>query len=136
MNFTYSEYVDYELAREWCETHGKALIRSEWLPSTGIMICRDRQPVLAMWMYFDNTCPVAFIDWVISKPGSSVAETKAAIHWAFEVPIPRLMMILGAEVAFARTPAAFVRNMGDGWHVDQKELFSIYYEPKKEEEFV
>jgi hypothetical protein len=135
--FSYSEITDgdYEMARAWCEGHGRSFIRIEWLPATGFIIRLDEEPVLAFWMYFDNSTPITFIDWVISRPGSSVAETKAAIFWAFEVPIPRTMLTHGAEVAFARTPAAFVRNTWDGWHVDQKELFSVYYEPKRQEIF-
>jgi hypothetical protein len=136
MNFSYSEYVDYDLVREWCEAHGKQFVPAEWLPATGIMICWNRQPVMAMWMFFDNTCPVAFVEWVVSKPGMTAAESRAALLYAMDKPIPRLMLIHGAEVVSTRSPAAFVRDMvKHGWTIYDKELCAMVYVLHEEEVF-
>jgi hypothetical protein len=134
MNFSYSEFVDYELVREWCEAHGRGFIKQEWLPATGFMIQKDWEPVLAFWIYFDNTCPVAFVEWVVSKPGMTAAETRAALLYAMDKPIPRAMLVHGAEVVSTRSPAAFVRDMvKNGWSIHDKELCSMVYVLREEE---
>jgi hypothetical protein len=135
MNFTYLEFIDYDLALEWCEAHGRGFIKSEWLPATGFTIYNeDHDPVLFFWMFFDNTCPVAFVEWVISRPGSTAAETRAALLYAMDKPIPRAMLIHGAEVVSTRSPKAFVRDMvKNGWSIHDKELCSMVYVLQEQE---
>lgn len=136
--FTYLEITedDYALAQVWSGAHGNPVIKSEWLPTTGFTIYRDWEPVLMFWMYFDNSCPVTFIDWVISRPGSTASETRAALFYAMDKPIPKAMIIHGAERALTRSPAAFVRDMvKHGWRIYQKELCSMVYELREEEVF-
>jgi hypothetical protein len=136
MKFSYSEYADYELAREWCEGHGRTFIRAEWLPATGFMILRDYEPILAFWLYFDNSCPVTFIEWLVSRPGSSAAEVRAALLYAMEKVIPRAMISHGAEVASTRSPKAIVRDMvKHGWRIDDRELCSMTYVLEEKEVF-
>lgn len=138
MMFTYSEITDgdYEMAREWCEAHGRSFIRIEWLPATGFVIRRDQEPVLFFWMFFDNSCPVAFVEWVISRPGMTAAETRAALLYAMDKPIPRAMLIHGAEIVSTRSPKAFVRDMvKNGWSIYEKELCAMVYVLREEEVF-
>lgn len=136
--FSYSEITDgdYEMARAWCENHGRSFIRSEFLPATGFIIRRDEEPVVMFWMYFDNSCPVTFIEWVISRPGSTAAQTRAALLYAMETPIPRAMIVHGAEIASTRSPAAFVRDMvKNGWRIDDRELCTMVYVLQEKEVF-
>lgn len=137
-DFSYSEITDgdYEMAQNWSLAHGNLIIESELLPATGFVVCRDQEPVLMFWMYFDNSCPVTIIDWVISRPGATAAEVRAAVRYATNVPALRAMVFHGARRALARTPAAFVRGMRmveRGWRIYDKELCSLVYELKEEE---
>jgi hypothetical protein len=135
---SYSEITDgdYDMVRTWCECHGRGFIKSEWLPATGFLILRNREPVLAMWMYFDNSCPVTFIEWLVSRPGSSASEIRAALLYAMETIIPQAMISHGAEVASTRSPKAIVRDMvKHGWRIDDRELCSMTYVLEEKEIF-
>jgi hypothetical protein len=134
--FSYSEITDsdYDMVRAWCEGHGRSFIKAEWLPATGFMILRDYEPVLAFWMYFDNSCPVTFIEWLVSRPGSTASEVRAALVYAMEAVIPQAMISHGAEVASTRSPKAIVRDMvKNGWSIHDKELCSMVYVLQEEE---
>ena len=136
--FSYSEITDgdYEMARSWCEGHGRSFISSEFLPATGFKIYCEEEPIVMLWMYFDNSCPVTFVEWVISRPGLTPAQTSAALFYAIDTPVSRAMIFHGAKVACTRSPKAFVRYMvKKGWRIEDRELYSMVYVLREVEVF-
>jgi hypothetical protein len=125
---------DYEMALEWAAGHGNGFTPLRWLPANGFVVLRDDEPILMFWMYFDNSSPVTFVEWVVSRPGLKASETRAALVYAMDEIIPQMMMMGGAEVVSTRSPKAFVRDMvKNGWSIHDKELCSMVYVLQEEE---
>ena len=127
--WTHWEYspADFELASEWCEAHGRTKVFPEWLSNTGFILCHP-EPVIFFWMYFDPSCTAAFVDWVITKPGTPLPVLKEGIIYALWGPMREAARQRGANTVISRSPAAMARVMtraGDGWHVYDKELMSM-----------
>jgi hypothetical protein len=133
-HWTYED-EDYEMAQAWTQAHGREFVPAKWLPRTGFIIVYNQEPVLMFWVYFEISCPVAFIDWVISRPKSPHRLVRQALVYAvFKGPLPKVMIEHGAEVAWTRSPTPFVRTMVKyGWAVDDTPLYSMQCVYGKEE---
>ena len=127
-DWTYWDYTpeDFELACAWCEAHGRTKVLPEWLSNTGFILCHP-EPVIFFWMYFDPSCTAAFVDWVITKPGTPLPELKEGIVYALWRPMREALRQRGANTVISRSPAAMARVMtrAGGWFVHDKELMSM-----------
>jgi hypothetical protein len=120
------EDEDYEMAVAWSEVHGRRLVPKQWLPATGFVIARHEEPKLMLWLYFEATCPVCIVDWVISRPGNTQEESRAAALYAIEVPVVHTMRLHGAEMLSSYSPMPFARTMvKHGWRTDATPLYPM-----------
>lgn len=127
---------DFEMVESWCREHGRAVVREEWLSSTGYILCNPK-PVIAFWMYFDPSCDVGFVDWVITKPGTPLPVLKEGIIYSLHGPMRAEMKRRYAHTLITRSPMAMGRVMQrageNGWHVYSKELMSMMHQYTEEE---
>ncbi|HEY1082215.1 MAG TPA: hypothetical protein VGE29_08135 [Prosthecobacter sp.] len=63
----------------WREAHGVPVIPAAWLPRLGVVAVVNEQDTAAAWLYMDNSVGVAFVEWMVTRPGLSLAEAKAAV---------------------------------------------------------
>lgn len=65
---------DYTMFSQWCESHGSTASPAALLPKLGVIVERDGMDSAALFLFMDNSCPVAFIDCAASRPKLSTAE--------------------------------------------------------------
>lgn len=63
----------------WWQSRGVAVIPAELLPRLGIMAVEDGSPVAAVWLYMDNSIPLGFLNWFVTRPGLSPRKSKEAL---------------------------------------------------------
>ena len=127
---------DVELAKSWTSGHQhrhRPLIKT-WLPASGHVIALDGEPVIMYWLYFDPTCSVSYVDWLITKPGQSFYEvTKPAIIYAHHGPTRLAMIEHGASVLVMRTQRGVARHRFEGWYLNDELLVTMSYAYSEEE---
>lgn len=65
----------------WWRDHGQGGLLENLLPPDGFIVERDGKPLCAAWLYLSAGIGVAFLEWVVARPGLPFAESKAAfIH--------------------------------------------------------
>jgi hypothetical protein len=134
-NWTHWNYSaeDYAMIKAWSIDHGKQIIRREWLPETGFIVVGE-SPRLAIFLYFDTTSPVAFLDWPVSSPGTTAQEVRSAFLYAMANPVRSAMQEKGAEVIMTRTFVPFARTLLRwGWKMEPNESYLMMYEYTQEE---
>lgn len=70
----------YPIFAEWWTAHGWAPVNIAVLPKCGILITTDHhKPVMAAWLYMDNSTGVAMMEWTVGNPDASGREIYTAI---------------------------------------------------------
>lgn len=69
--FTARQYekAEYPLIASWWDGHKVQATPAEILPACGIVIEAAGVPSAAAWIYFDNSVGVAWLAWVVTRPG-------------------------------------------------------------------
>lgn len=81
----YGEKVgDYQLIDEWWRVHNDGQFLENLLPPDGFIVERDGDPVCAAWLYLSAGIGVAFMEWIVSKPGQSLSQSKEAFFQMVE----------------------------------------------------
>lgn len=63
------EECNHATIADWWESHGASVIPHGALPAEGCIAYNiDDEPCAAAWLYLDNSCPVAFMAWMIVSP--------------------------------------------------------------------
>ena len=70
---------DYEMVCKWWEAHGSERLPMEMLPKLGIVVCKDEEPMAALWLYMDNSVGVCFMERVVTKPKLKLTEARDAV---------------------------------------------------------
>lgn len=80
----YTSGADYHLVAEWWRTHGMGEFQETLLPPDGYIVQRDGEDVAAAWLYLSNGIGVAFMEWVVTRPGLSLKEARTALGHVIE----------------------------------------------------
>lgn len=127
---------DAPTAEDWTHCHGKRkrLFFKPWVPESGYVIALGKWPVMMFWIYFDPSCTVGHLDWVITRPGVSFhSVTKPAMAYAHHRPIKAAMIEHGADTLIVRGHRALTRHVPRGWYVNEEPLVSMAYIYNEEE---
>ncbi len=63
----------------WRAAHGMPDIPVALLPRLGVVALMDGVETAAGWLYMDNSVGVGFVEWLVTRPGLSLAQSKAAM---------------------------------------------------------
>lgn len=69
----------YDMVSKWWEGHGWPTVPVEVLPSLGAIVTEDLHGVAAAWLYMDNSCGVAMMEWTVTNPRANPRTTIKAI---------------------------------------------------------
>ena len=69
----FREYTheDYPLLMTWWKAHGWEGVPAAVLPKLGMIIEADGRPIVAGFLYMDNSVGVSMLEWVVSNPDES-----------------------------------------------------------------
>lgn len=91
---------DILTAQSWWESRGLGTLPSGILPPLGICAVDEQGPIAAAWLYEPHGCQVAFLDWLVTRPGERPTYTRAACRAVFE-ELSRLADTRGFTRVFA-----------------------------------
>jgi hypothetical protein len=79
-NVTIRPYVDddYEMIREWWESHSRLSRPKQYLPKCGVVCEIDGEPISALFLHMDNSCGMCMIDHAVAKPKLPLAKSMLA----------------------------------------------------------
>lgn len=61
--------TDYAMLQGWWAGHGVLDVPPGYLPACGLVVELDGEAAAAAWIYFDNSCPLAWLAWLTTRPG-------------------------------------------------------------------
>jgi hypothetical protein len=118
---------DFPLVESWAKARGMAMI-PQLLSPNGFIVEDDSGPFAVCFVYLAFGCPIASLDNLFTKPGTSFAKSRKGwpILWRTilsflsnlrtcdDVPLSYKVVRI-----YTRTPLArFLRN-SEGWHVSE-----------------
>jgi hypothetical protein len=59
---------DYPMVKSWWEAHGWPPVPGEILPKLGVIWEHEGVPVVAAWLYMDNSVGVCMLEWLVAAP--------------------------------------------------------------------
>lgn len=77
----------------WWKAHGWPGVSKAILPKLGLIIENNGKPVIAGFVYMDNSVGVAFIEWVVSNPSAGKKEMLACLGILFDFAEQRLKQL-------------------------------------------
>lgn len=82
----YSAEADFPLVNDWWQARHGAMadLPQAMLPPLGVIVEDSAGPLFALWCYESAGVGVAFIEWPVSRPGLTVAQTREAFQRAVE----------------------------------------------------
>jgi hypothetical protein len=93
------ERSDYIKIIPWWTFRQKAVVASEYLPETGILVESDLgEPLAASWLYVTNS-NAALIDWTMTNPDAPIRERSKAVKVAISA-LESLARDLGIRCVF------------------------------------
>jgi hypothetical protein len=128
LTFSYIDYeaTDYDLVEAWYIAHDRRPCPAEWLPANGFIATLNDEPVAILFLYVDVTSSVGIVEWMVTRPGLSVKETRAAIRYLIEDPITERALELGCVALTCFAFKATAREAEKcGWTVDHREVFNM-----------
>jgi hypothetical protein len=70
---------DHAMLMRWWKAHGWPGVSKAILPKLGLIIENNGKPVVAGFLYMDNSVGVAFLEWVVGSPDASGKEIVVGI---------------------------------------------------------
>lgn len=124
---TLREYkpADFPMICEWRNAHGVDPLPEAIFPKFGLIAMIDGEDSAAAWLYMSNSNGACWIEWIVSRPGISLVQSKRC----FEA-IVTLMRQRASEmnygVMFGHCLPAMVRSAQSlGFFVHSTHNFSI-----------
>lgn len=131
MSFTHRPYVpeDYATIEPWFRAHGwpPNTPHSTILSTSGVIVEDDNGPCAVGFLYFTNS-PMAFLEWIGTKPGLRFGGIKAldfllgvikeicrhaGTHKLMHLPRPGLKRVWEGRFGFQYTETAEIMIWGD-----------------------
>jgi hypothetical protein len=69
---------DFHLVNEWWSKRMDKDFPETLLPPDGFIVERDGEPVCAGWVYLSCGIGVAFVEWIVSRPGEPMPAMREA----------------------------------------------------------
>jgi len=128
---------DFATVEQWAKARNITVI-PQLLGKNGFVIEDEKGPIAVAFVYLTFDVPLAFIDNLFTRPGTSIKECREAwpIFWrTVQTYLSNLRDCEGGALGykvvriFTRTPLArFLRS--DGWHVsDHTSIQAVYVLP-------
>jgi hypothetical protein len=73
---------DHAMMVEWCDAHGATASAAAFLPRLGVIVQMDGVDSAALFLFMDNSCPVASIDCAATRPKLSTKDAIACFEFA------------------------------------------------------
>lgn len=67
------------MVSEWYRAHGAGALQEVLLPPDGFVVQCDGEDLGALWVYFANGIGVGHVEWLVTRPWLSLAQSKHAI---------------------------------------------------------
>jgi hypothetical protein len=128
LTFSYAEFelIDYHLVESWCAAHDRTPPRLDCLPSRGVIVLADDEPIAMLFLFVDVTCDVGIVDWAISRPRLTAEEARQALIYAIDGPISDLAREAGCTVLTCYTLMGLARSTKRaGWAVEHREMANL-----------
>lgn len=71
---------DHPMLTAWWKAHGFPQLPAQILPRMGYLVEHDGAPVVAGWLYMDNSVGVSMLEWVTTNPEAPVKVIPTAIR--------------------------------------------------------
>lgn len=111
---------DGELAETWCHDHGEDRFYRVALPPIGCVAEDESGPAGMVWVYCACNIGVAFVEWLVTRPGLMVAQARRCGEVLMQ-GIEAAALALGYTVLVAYALPACARYLrGMGWHADER----------------
>jgi hypothetical protein len=69
---------DYPVMAAWWVAHGWQAVDKAILPKLGLVVCMQEvdcdTPIVAGWLYMDNSVGVSWMEWVVSNPNATAMQ--------------------------------------------------------------
>ena len=109
----------------WWGERGRGQFLENLLPPDGFIVERDGEAVAAIWLYFSYGIGMAFMEFAVTRPGQSAAQSRAAfkvlIDFARQLARERDFGMIWAHTF--PSIAEFLKL--DGWHAFPSQLISL-----------
>lgn len=66
--------ADYPTVSDWWGWHETEVVPEHVLPALGVVASDNEGAAAAAWLYQDNSVPVAWVSWIVTRPGLSPLE--------------------------------------------------------------
>lgn len=129
--------ADFDTVNAWAVARGMPLI-PHLLSPQGFLVEDEKGPIAVVWVYLVFDCPIAMLDNLFSRPGTSLAKGKEAWKLLWRTVQSFLSKLrdcnrapLSYKIIRIFTHPALVRFLeADGWNVgDQKFCQALYVTP-------
>lgn len=121
----YDATQDAEMVSAWWRSHGEGAFPLALLPPCGAVIEIGGKPVAACWLYMAVGVGVCWLEWPVSIPGLSMAESKLA----FSKLVDAMDMLAGGHgypLMMAHTLPPIARIMkGMGFQVEKRAKVTV-----------
>lgn len=122
----YDRDKDYAMLVEWSDAHGVVASPAALLPKLGVIVQRDGVDSAALFLFMDNSCPVAFIDCAVSRPKLSTKEMIECFDFAIEF-LKGEARIGGYAVILTHCTKAQARVLGRlGFNTNEEDLVRMF----------
>lgn len=97
---------DFQMVSDWRKAHDYPVIPETILPALGVVAESDGAARAAAWLYQDNSVGVCFLNWLVTAPGLSPAQARAALRTCIDFLTLRARELeYGFCIAYAAHPA-------------------------------
>lgn len=109
----------------WWGERGRGQFLENLLPPDGFIVERDGEAVAAIWLYFSYGIGMAFMEFAVTRPGQSAAQSKEAFRHlvSFAKQLARSRDFGQIWAHTFPSIAAFLKE--DGFHVFPEKLVSV-----------
>lgn len=107
------EASDYPVVCAWWQARKWTPMPLRYLPKNGHVAYDGGKLLAAAWLYLDSTCPLAWLDWLVTNPKNSPKESIKAIHAVIDT-LTLTARAMGSEIMMTA--------------VENKKLIKLYSE--------
>lgn len=98
--------ADYPMLCEWWKAHGFPALPLAILPRLGLVVEHESKPVVAAFLYMDNSVGVSMMEWLTTAPDAPMKVLPSAIRAICDVMKQRAReMNYGVMLTTCRQPA-------------------------------
>lgn len=131
--------ADYPMLAAWWKAHGFPALPAAILPKLGLVVEHDGKPVVAAFLYMDNSVGVCMMEWLTTAPDAPLKVIPTAIRALVDVMGQRaremnygVMLTTCRQAALARVFEKNGFEKTDESVIHLIKVLGLNAEPKKE----